>query len=253
VDFDIVPGRPVLYAFQHVTLPEAAFQNHPELIRELAGGRPLGGPLVRFQGKAHIRCAAAGLIDGTDDEADLFEPVAIHPRKRSGFTAYVVTMPVPESSPEAHFVAIVHKDDEAHEYMRESPSTRYFTLEKSDISDRPMLCEWRRDGSHANHGEGPAPNLEAFAHAVFERVLTAYADRELEPSRPQEGKTARPQLADPSPKQEEATPGIATQTPKCRCCGGTQFVVEAAESVVLRVRKCVRCGARFVVQASECL
>jgi hypothetical protein len=82
-----------------------------------------------------------------------------------------VSMPIPESSPEAHFVAIVHKDDEPHDYMRESPSTRYFTLERTDVSDRPLLCEWRRDGSHGNYGDGPAPDLEAFADAVFERVL----------------------------------------------------------------------------------
>jgi len=31
------PKRPLLYMFQQVVLPEVAFQNHPELIRELEG------------------------------------------------------------------------------------------------------------------------------------------------------------------------------------------------------------------------
>lgn len=172
------PKRPVLYMFQHVALSEAAFENHPELIRELGGERsPL--PLLHFWSKAQQRCVDAGLLDiehMDDDEAmeaetELFRAVAVHPRKRAGYTAYVVGMPPPVSRTEAYFVAIVHKDDEPHEYMRESPSTRYFTLEKADISDRPLLCELRRDGSRENYGGGPAPELEAFATAVFDRVL----------------------------------------------------------------------------------
>ena len=31
------PKRPLLYMFQYVALPEAAFENHPELKRELEG------------------------------------------------------------------------------------------------------------------------------------------------------------------------------------------------------------------------
>jgi hypothetical protein len=162
--------------FQFVALPEAAFQNHPELIRDLAGERSWL-PLVHFRAKAHLRCIQAGLIDprkqATDAdqkaEAELFEAVAVHPHKRNGYTAYVVTMPTPESPPEAHFVAIVHKDDEPKEHGCESPSTRYFTLEKS-ATRLPVLCECRRDGSRRNYGEGPTPDMGAFVEAVFERV-----------------------------------------------------------------------------------
>jgi hypothetical protein len=171
------PKRPLLYMFQHVALREAAFENHPELIRELAG-EPSPLPLLHSRSRARLRCLQAGFldVDHMDDDAEmeaeeeLFSAVKVHPHRRGGHTAYVVTMPVPEASPEAHFVAIVHRDAEPHDYMQESPSTRYFTLEKTDGSDRPLLCEWRRDGSHMNYGEGPAPELGAFLDAVFDRV-----------------------------------------------------------------------------------
>ncbi|CAN5145128.1 hypothetical protein BH11PLA2_BH11PLA2_45250 [soil metagenome] len=152
--------------FQHVALWEAAFENNPELIRELASeGSPL--TLLHFRSKAEIQCIDAGLLDidyMDDDEAmdaeyELFRAVAIHHRKRAGYTAHVVAMPPPEFSPEAHFVAIVHKDDEPHEYMQESHSTRYFTLEKTDISDQPLLCEWLRDGTRENYGERTCPRV----------------------------------------------------------------------------------------------
>ena len=82
---------------------------------------------------------------------------------------HVVTMPTPESPPEAHFVAIVHKNDEPKLYGRVSPSTRYFTLEAS-FSPLPVLCEWRPDGSRLNYGSGPIPETGAFVQAVFERL-----------------------------------------------------------------------------------
>lgn len=172
------PKRPLLYMFQHVTLREAAFENHPELMRDLAGDGRSSWPLLHMWSKARIRCEEADLLpEGSGDtegafeeDSKLFDAVAIRPVKRGGYTAHVVTMPVPEGSPDAYLAAIVHKDDEAHEYMRGSPSTRYFTLERTDTPDRPLLCEWRRDGSRENYGEGPAPQVEPFADAVFERV-----------------------------------------------------------------------------------
>jgi hypothetical protein len=170
------PKRPLLYMFQHVALREAAFENHSELIHELAGEASLV-PLLHFWTKALYRCMKVGIIDIDQDdlalhaEQELFGAVAIHARKKVGFTAYVVSMPTPESAAEAHFATIVHKDDEPHEYMQASPSTRYLTLEKADNSDHTLLCEWQRDGSRQNYGDGPAPELEAFAEAVFERVV----------------------------------------------------------------------------------
>ena len=170
------PKRPLLYAFQHVVLREAAFENHPELLREFERKEsPL--PLLYFRSKAYVRLAENGLVDPCEEseadgdaEAELFKPVAVHPHKRNGYTTHVVTMPTPESPPEAHFVAIVHKDDEPKEHGCAAPSTRYFTLESSNTR-LPVLCEWREDGSHLNYGEGPAPEMAAFVEAVFKHVI----------------------------------------------------------------------------------
>lgn len=139
-------------------------------------------PLMHFRSKARLICEYAGTLppeldldDATADaamdaEAELFAPVAIHPHHRNGYTAYLITMPTPQSATEAHLVAILHKDDEPHEYMQLSPSTRYFVLEKTFDAGRTVMCEWGRDETHANYGVGTAPDQEAFAVAVFERV-----------------------------------------------------------------------------------
>ena len=165
--------------FQHVALRDAAFENHPQLIRELADPDPTL-PLLHFRSKALMECIRAGYqhIDPMNEEAllgameskkDLFKGVAIHPHRQGGHTVYVISMPAPESPPEAHFVAIVHRDGEPKEYMEPSPSTRYFTLEASDLG-LPLFCEWRRDGTRRNHGLGLVPVMTVFVEAVFARV-----------------------------------------------------------------------------------
>jgi hypothetical protein len=172
--------RPLLYAFQHYTLREAAFDNHPLLLRELAGEVAFR-PLLHFVIKARLRCELAGVLellpddDGTARvaELELFTAVKIDSRGRTGYRIHVVHMPTPLAPTEAHFVAIVHKADEPHEPMQESPSTRYFTLEKSAVGTRPLLCEWRRDGTHGNYGEGPDADPEAFVAAILELIGTA--------------------------------------------------------------------------------
>jgi len=164
--------------FQHVILPEAAFENHPELISDLeSGASPL--PLMHFRAKAEIRLASAtgnplsrATGSASAAEQELFDAIAIHAHKRDGFTVYVVTMPKPEFCLEAYFAAIVHKDNEPHKQGQQSQSTRYFVLEKS-VTPLPVLCEWQRDGSHAYSGRGPAPEMAAFVEAVFARVARA--------------------------------------------------------------------------------
>ena len=165
----------LLYMLQQVTLPDAAFLNHPELIRQLNRESSIQS-LLHMGSKALVQCVRIGLIEGEDDGDEniqvligITNQITIQPHKRNGYTLYVVTMPKPVKMPEAHFAAIVHKDDEAKEYMHESPSTRYFTLEKS-CSPLPMLCEVKRNRAHNNYGEGPAPEMAAFVDAVFDRV-----------------------------------------------------------------------------------
>ena len=101
----------------------------------------------------------------------MLEQITVHPHQRAGYTAYVLVMPEPKFAPEAHFVAIVHRDDEPHEYMTPSPSTRYLTLEKTREAPQPLLCEWNAVGSHINSGTTLAPDLASFLDGVFRRLL----------------------------------------------------------------------------------
>lgn len=175
--------RPLLYLFQFVTLPEEAFQNHPELIRELVNEPVEDMPLLHARSIARIRCEQMGLPQLTLEnsssdivaEYKLFSTVTVQAHKSNGYTAHVVTMPEPQFPPEAYFAAIVFKDDEPKEYMQPSPSTRYFTLEKSK-GELPVLGECLRDGKRRNYGAGPAPDKAAFLQAVLERVNAVQPD-----------------------------------------------------------------------------
>ncbi len=167
--------KTLIYVLQQISLPEAVFQNHPEWVRQLDLD-PGEQSLLHMGSKALVRCVQIGLIqdDDCDDEnieilIGITDQIAIHPHQRNGYTAYVATMPNPVHTTESHFVAIVHNDDEPKRHMQESPSTRYFTLEKSG-SALPMLCEVKRDRLHLNYGEGPVPEMAAFVDAVFERI-----------------------------------------------------------------------------------
>jgi hypothetical protein len=168
----------LMYMIQHVTLREAAFQNHPELVRELAGEKPTI-PLLHFISKGLVRCQMAGLVDDDDEMEALMDytverfvqaETTVYPSKQHGFTAYLFNMPEPINCPECFFVEIVHRDDELHEFMHESPSTRYFTLEKPAFPTDPIFCEWDREGKHLNYGECTATTLGSFANYVLEKV-----------------------------------------------------------------------------------
>jgi prepilin-type N-terminal cleavage/methylation domain-containing protein len=163
--------------YQYDVLPEAVFQNHPELTKALQEGSFLPR-LGYFLGKAHLRCVAAGLVAPGPGEVDaqidasaqLHKNFAVLPMVVGGYIVSLVTMPPPEFIPEAHLVAIVHKDGEPRGYMQEAPSTRYFTLEKS-ITPLPVFCECRRDGTRRNYGAVGAAEITAFLQAVLERLV----------------------------------------------------------------------------------
>lgn len=178
------PPRPMLYMFQYEVIPKAVFRNSGELLNDLENPVPFLPPL--FQ----LRCLTRGLWNmeqmhanpaGHDDrlpdttdadfEADqkLFAGLTVQKHQRNGFTVHTVTMPEPEVPPEAYFVAIVYKDGELRELGRPSPSTRYFTLEKSRFAF-PMLCEILADKSRRSFGPGTEAMLPAFVEAVFDRL-----------------------------------------------------------------------------------
>ena len=172
--------RPVLTTFQSVTLPAEVFQNQPELLRELENKSGAMVSLGHARVMAMIRCVQAGgmpsphTITEEDVQAqnELFRTLSVQAHRANGYTAHVVTMPAPQSPPEAYYAAIVFKDDEPKVYQQPSPSTRYFTLEKS-LGDMRFFCEYRPDGSRRNLGELAVLDQNAFVRTVFERIARA--------------------------------------------------------------------------------
>ena len=132
-----------------VTLREAAFGKHPELLNDLRELSPLRIPLSHFWAQARVRCMSQGFLNDavpSKDDFELFNAVKLHTFKRGGFTLYVVAMPPPHSRPEAYFAGMAFKDDEFEVGHVESPSTRYFTLEMTEVSQKPPGTEDRDRG-----------------------------------------------------------------------------------------------------------
>jgi hypothetical protein len=166
----LAPRRPLLNALQHTALPEATFRNHPELLRDLTGptGRP---PLSHFLTHAALVC---GHVPEPETPADawLQQPLEIHPYLREGYSVHVIVMPPPEQAPECFFSAIVYKDSEPKAFLVPSSSTRYFTLERT-ASNAALLCEWSASLKHLNYGQFLPPDRDAFAEAVFGKILNS--------------------------------------------------------------------------------
>jgi hypothetical protein len=98
--------------------------------------------------------------------------IAVHPVRVDRYPCAVVELPRPRAVAEAYFTAAVLLAD-LQERLPESapPELRYFTLEKGFVlagPPRTVLCEWTSEGSHANYGDGPIPQLPAFVKAVEE-------------------------------------------------------------------------------------
>jgi hypothetical protein len=166
-----MPGRPLIYAFEHIALRDAAFYNDPELMSQLLNP-PKFMPLLHFCSKARLICEHRGWLDleteeDEDEAVSFLDEIEIHSVRRKEFTVYVITMPEPRFSGEAHMVAIVHRDSERHDYGRPSPSTRYFTLEKTFAGTTPLLCEWFPDATRKNFSTGPHATVDEFNDAVF--------------------------------------------------------------------------------------
>lgn len=158
----------LLYTLQFDVLPQAAFQNHPELIRDLKEpGKRVN--LLHFRSKTLVRCGAdMGSIEKMMNAMDAFGELKIETYRQNGHSLYLITMPEP-SPPCAHFVAIVYRDDEPRSFGQASPSTRYFTLENG-IGDNVFLCECKHDLSHRNLCELPL-NRQAFVEAIFQKLF----------------------------------------------------------------------------------
>jgi hypothetical protein len=88
-------------------------------------------------------------------------------------TIVLITLPEPEVSPEAYFVAAAYRAAT----VTGEALVRYFTLERRQPGEdqRPFVCEWVGTGLHRIRGGLPSPDREAFFQAVCRLLKGASA------------------------------------------------------------------------------
>ena len=119
----------------------------------------------------------------------------------------LVSMPPPERTGEAYFVAVVSRDQEAETSAREAGSSRrilphpaaaegpvnFYTLERASNhggENSTKFCEWDL-GCHCNYGKGPVPDKETFLAFLQDFALA----RALEEGRASRANTLAAQAA----------------------------------------------------------
>lgn len=152
------------YIFAHVALRQFAFGN-PYLCLGAIGSKEGQHFLTDLLASVGEYC------HGEKEEMSLTaEQLRIHNLRVNKCPCLVIEMPEPHSATEVYFVGIVLKPspgDSAADLT--GVEIRYFTLEKSYVTDEPagtLLCEWTQDNEHLNYGKGPAPVLKKFLQAV---------------------------------------------------------------------------------------
>jgi hypothetical protein len=156
--------RPVHYLFAHYALRSVALNDPVFYFGVLASPEA-----AKFL--THLLRTTADHARPGDPPADFTaDDLRVHTVRAGGYPCAVVEMPQPRATTEAFFTAAVLLVDPAAEApdLAAAP-VRYFTLEKSfDLEGNAfaMMCEWSKDGSHANFGGGPPPRLDDFVKAI---------------------------------------------------------------------------------------
>ena len=160
-----VQARPIDYLFQHKTLPQALFEEHPELLTEFTEDDTVM-PLLHFWSKAQFLAEKHGFVSFDDIDNDDFSP--FNEIKQSVFQQekqhlHVFSMPSPIASPECYFIAMaLHKT---------TAEKRYFALEMPEKGDGGFFCEWTDEEQHINYGILANKNIESFVNACFEALV----------------------------------------------------------------------------------
>lgn len=151
------------YVFVHRALPSVMFGDPSWFLAVLNG--PDAG---RFLGDLWAR--AGERSDPTSRRAG--EGLAAETFVEGPYLFALVTLPPPEAPAEAHLAAAVARFADP-----DAPSldalawSRFFTLEhgRDFRTEEPctFLCEWTREGTHRNLGEGPPAEAGGFVRAVL--------------------------------------------------------------------------------------
>jgi hypothetical protein len=167
--------RPLVYAFEHRVLPQAFFQEHPELVAALRPQQSAGRDFLHMWSKSGTLCCS---VDGwqleSDEEIDAFwqyarplmDSVVCEARIGTPYSVWTIRTPTPKTLGETYFIGLCSIDDGK---SRPKPA-RCFTLEASVIEGTACFCEWTGDGNHINYGEMPLQTSDSFTQAVLQRI-----------------------------------------------------------------------------------
>ncbi len=171
--------RPLVYMFEHVALPRAFFENHPEMMSSLAMPELGGlGFLMHFWSKATVECEGrfwpAGMAYQpafSKYRTSLESKVSAQLYKRNGMDIWLVSLPAPITQGEAFIVGMCRRSDGEHQYMHRSADARYFTLERGATDEGPVhFCEWTPAGEHRNYGQFPRFGAQKFLEMIEGRL-----------------------------------------------------------------------------------
>jgi hypothetical protein len=90
----------------------------------------------------------------------------------NNFPAVLIEFPKPLQMGEVYFIAAIMKKEAGTDFQEDDlPDVDYFTLEYGlslDGSKRTVFCNWTKEGTHGNYGDGPPPEKESFLLRVTE-------------------------------------------------------------------------------------
>jgi hypothetical protein len=158
--------RPQYYVLAHYLMRDAAYE-----LGAACCGILLSDKRDEFLTKMWDHAASGVQENDPTIKTDPYPGIEVIPLRAGNFPCVVLKMPQPRGVTECHFVGIVaHMDLSTDEKPSEQTPMSYFTLERGVGEDlktpRTVLCEWSKDGTHSNFGDGPPPEAEMFANAI---------------------------------------------------------------------------------------
>ena len=158
--------RPQYYVFAHYVLRDATFE-----LGAIMPGVLLSDDREKFLREMWDQATQAVKSTDPNEPCDAYPGVEVMPLRAGNFPCVVLRMPEPRGVTECYFVGVVaHMDLSKDEKPTEQTPMSFFTLELGVGEDmktqRTVLCEWSKDGTHSNCGDGPPAEAEMFANAV---------------------------------------------------------------------------------------
>ena len=158
--------RPQYYVFAHYVLRDATFE-----LGAVMPGVLLSDDREKFLTEMWDQATQAVKSTDPKEPTDAYPGVEVMPLRAGNFPCVVLKLPAPKGVTECYFVGVVaHMELSKDEKPTEETPMSFYTLEMGVGEDmktsRTVLCEWSKDGTHSNFGDGPPPEAEMFANAI---------------------------------------------------------------------------------------